>query len=192
MYLGIDCSGVSANLFLLAPDNREFSLQSNTPRQADVIFPLLEELLSEAEITTRDLTAIGAITGPGSFTGIRVGLALAQGLADGLGIPAYGMDAFTGMRGDDRDAIIVLESKRMELYVQYNGKIEMLPPEEIKKLSGAMLHNLGDQSFLPPSPMISMAKLAAAYAKQQHELKTPGQILSPYYVREADAKPSAA
>jgi len=200
MFLGIDCSGVIAELALIAPDGKEIILREDTPRQADVIFPMLEKILAGANITTADLTAIGAITGPGSFTGIRVGLALAQGLADGLGIPAYGLDAFTATRGERREArdeIIVLESKRAELYVCHNHEASMLTLDEIHQLAGTdkrVFHNLAEDVLISPlaSRISSLASAAAHHAQKLLIQNTPGEILAPYYVREADAKPNAA
>jgi tRNA threonylcarbamoyladenosine biosynthesis protein TsaB len=197
-YLGIDCSGINASLTLLMSDGRECIVQSDTPRQADVIFPLLEKLFADAAITTKDLTAIGAVTGPGSFTGIRVGLSLAQGLANGLNIPTYGINAFDALKWEVPECngdILVLESKRPELYVHYNNKIEMLSaPEILNKLNGTqkIIHNLGTNSSLPPLPTPILSTAAAHHAKQYFESKVKTEILSPYYLREADAKPNAA
>ena len=61
--------------------------------QAERLFPLLEDLLSEAGLTWRDLHVIGVGIGPGNFTGIRIAVAAARGLALSLGIPAIGISA---------------------------------------------------------------------------------------------------
>jgi len=195
MFLGIDCSGVMAEMVLVAADGREFFVREDTPRQADVIFPMLEKILAEAKITMREISAIGAITGPGSFTGIRVGLAFAQGIADGLGIPAHGLSAFDALRretGDGREGIIVLESKRAELYMQHDGGTAMMIAEQILQLAGKdkkIIHNLGENSPFPPLPSPFLSAAAARHAKNLFNQNTPGEILAPYYLREADAKP---
>lgn len=199
-FLGIDCSGVVAEMALIAPGGREFTLREDTPRQADVIFPMLDSLLSDAGVSLQHITAIGAVTGPGSFTGIRVALSMAQGLADGLGIPAYGLDGFAALALQDASGktqeskIFVLESKRDELYVKYQNDVQMLRPEMILNLTNSqktIVHNLGENScFLPLVSCLSLA--AARHARQCHAKKMPGKILAPYYVRDADAKPSAA
>lgn len=59
------------------------------------LLKFLVELLDEGGHTLHDLTAIGVMTGPGSFTGLRIGLAVCNTLADGLQIP------IVGARGDD-------------------------------------------------------------------------------------------
>jgi tRNA threonylcarbamoyladenosine biosynthesis protein TsaB len=59
---------------------------------------LIDDLFKEAsDLKCRDLQAIAAGHGPGAFTGLRVGLALAQGLATGLGIPAIGVSSMQAM-----------------------------------------------------------------------------------------------
>lgn len=189
MYLGIDCSGVIAELAMVALDGRKWVLREDTPRQADVIFPLLEKLLRESGTQKESITAIGAITGPGSFTGIRVGLALAQGLADGWRIPAYGLDAFTAL-GTNENTLVILESKRAELYVKYgHDEPQMLSPTHIKTKNAKIIHNISSSGFGPPTE-ISMAMAAAQFAQKCFDEELNAQTLVPYYVREADAKPS--
>jgi len=61
--------------------------------QAERLFPLIEELLAEAGLTWAGLDAIGVGVGPGNFTGIRISVAAARGLALSLGIPAVGVSA---------------------------------------------------------------------------------------------------
>ena len=61
--------------------------------QAERLMPMLEEMLTEADHAWRDLDTIGVCTGPGNFTGCRIGVAAARGLAFGLGVPAIGVPA---------------------------------------------------------------------------------------------------
>lgn len=64
-----------------------------TRGQAERLFPLLEELLAEAGLGWFDLDAIGVGIGPGNFTGVRISVAAARGLALSLGVPAIGVSA---------------------------------------------------------------------------------------------------
>ena len=61
---------------------------------AERLMPMIDRLLDEAGVGYADLTRIAVCTGPGSFTGLRVGIAAARGLALGLGIPTVGVDRF--------------------------------------------------------------------------------------------------
>lgn len=58
---------------------------------AERLIPMIDEVFSEAGLALKDMTRIGVTTGPGSFTGIRVGVAAARGFALSLGIPAVGV-----------------------------------------------------------------------------------------------------
>lgn len=62
--------------------------------QAESLFPTLEELMGEADTVWQDLDAIGVGVGPGNFTGIRISVSAARGLALSLGIPAVGISTF--------------------------------------------------------------------------------------------------
>jgi tRNA threonylcarbamoyl adenosine modification protein YeaZ len=57
----------------------------------ETLLPALDRLLRETGVSRADLTAVVVGTGPGTFTGLRVGLATAKGLAHGLGIPIIGV-----------------------------------------------------------------------------------------------------
>ena len=59
--------------------------------QAERLMPMLEELLAEAGIAWRIFAPLAVGTGPGNFTGVRISVAAARGLALGLGIPAIGV-----------------------------------------------------------------------------------------------------
>src|SRR3954465_7408992 len=57
------------------------------------LMPAVDQALDRVGLRPGDLTAVAAARGPGSFTGLRVGLAVAQGMAVALEIPAYGIGA---------------------------------------------------------------------------------------------------
>jgi tRNA threonylcarbamoyl adenosine modification protein YeaZ len=71
-------------------------------RHGETLLPALDRLLGELHIRRSDLSAIVVGTGPGTFTGLRVGLATAKGLAHGLGIPLVGVSTAAALlAGDD-------------------------------------------------------------------------------------------
>ncbi len=103
--------------------------QQRVGRHSENIMSLIDNALSEAGIRPRDLGAIGVGTGPGSFTGLRIGMATAKGLAFGLGIPLSGVSSLAVLATDvctragksidlDRSIIVpVLDARKQELFV---------------------------------------------------------------------------
>jgi tRNA threonylcarbamoyl adenosine modification protein YeaZ len=80
--------------------------------QAERLLPMLGAMLAEAGATWRDLAALGVCTGPGNFTGLRVGVAAARGLALGLGIPAVGVSVFETLAARPGPVLVTLADRR--------------------------------------------------------------------------------
>ncbi len=76
-----------------------------------------ESFLTEYGATWRDITAIGVVIGPGSFTGIRMGIAYAKGIAMGLNIPVVGISAFDLYLAATPDAFVAIDSGRGDFFV---------------------------------------------------------------------------
>jgi tRNA threonylcarbamoyladenosine biosynthesis protein TsaB len=95
------------------------ALAGPTPR-SDLIMGAVDLLLRAAGLDSRDLGVVGATRGPGSFTGIRVALATAQGLAMGLGIPAHGVPSLLVLahRSADPRCLAVQPARRGFVYAQ--------------------------------------------------------------------------
>lgn len=81
--------------------------------------PLVRELMAEAGVGFPDLTRVGVTIGPGSFTGLRVGLAFAKGLSAALGIPAVGVGSLEALAQPYKGRVFaVLDAKRGQVYLQ--------------------------------------------------------------------------
>lgn len=76
-----------------------------------------EKFLHESNVTWNDISAIGVVTGPGSFTGIRLGIAYAKGIAMGLKIPVVGISAFDLYLAQNPDAFVAIDSGRGDFFV---------------------------------------------------------------------------
>ena len=68
-------------------------------RKAQVVLPIIDELLKKHSLTPQSLTEVEVNEGPGSFTGVRVGVSIANALAFGLGIPVNGKNIENGQGG---------------------------------------------------------------------------------------------
>lgn len=80
-----------------------------------------EKFLSENNTKWSDLTAIGVVVGPGSFTGIRLGIAYAKGLGMGLNIPVIPITAFELYLFSTPDAFVAIDSGKGDFFVAANG-----------------------------------------------------------------------
>ncbi len=79
---------------------------------AERLFPLIGECLDAATLTYQDITAIAVCTGPGNFTGARIGVAAARGLALSLSAPSIGVDRFDAAAdGTQGEVCIRLEAR---------------------------------------------------------------------------------
>ena len=74
----------------------EFTAQNRNTHSASLM-PMVEAALTAAGTEIGELDAIAAVTGPGSFTGVRIGVATAKGLAHGAGIPCIPVDALEAL-----------------------------------------------------------------------------------------------
>lgn len=87
------------------------------------LMPLILEVMKKAGVEFQDLTRIAATRGPGSFTGLRIGLAAARGIGLAADRPVIGIDRFAIYREQiktpGKDLLIVIESKRAELYCRF-------------------------------------------------------------------------
>lgn len=96
--LGIETSGVRASVALLLPDGRSVQHTTDTPeRHAEALLALVERCLADLGVLASELDRVAVGLGPGSFTGLRVGVALAQGLGLGLARPVVGVPSLEAM-----------------------------------------------------------------------------------------------
>ena len=112
MILVINTSGNGIDLVL--GNNIE---HIDAEKQAITLPDAVEKFLIKNETTWTELTAIGIIVGPGSFTGIRLGIAYAKGLAIGLNIPVIPINAFELYLAETPDAFVAIESGRGDFFV---------------------------------------------------------------------------
>ena len=92
-------------------------------RASQELLSLVQRILEEADLTISQLDAIGVLTGPGSFTGVRIGIAVAQGLSASNSIPVVGLSTMAlyaksgcSMLGDGH-FLVSLMAKSPDVYV---------------------------------------------------------------------------
>ena len=165
--------------------------------QAERLMPMLDDLLAGAGLGWRDLAALAVGTGPGNFTGIRISVAAARGLALGLGVPAIGVTRLEALaHGLPRPLLVAEDARRGALYVQgfgcEPGEARLMSVDEAATLPPASLTGSGaallQQPPLAPLPLTeAIAHIAAARLKAAAGATLPRP--APFYLRSADAAP---
>ncbi|HHX90103.1 MAG TPA: tRNA (adenosine(37)-N6)-threonylcarbamoyltransferase complex dimerization subunit type 1 TsaB [Paracoccus sp.] len=152
--------------------------------QGERLMPLLEQVLAGGGLAWHDLAALGVGVGPGNFTGIRISVAAARGLALGLGIPAVGVPRFAAMALDGPALPVLVPAPRGQGWLQRPGAAPVLC--DIASLEGPVIADPADYPAATP-PVWPLAEAIARIAGACHTTPQPRPV--PLYLREADAAP---
>ena len=166
--------------------------------RASTLLEDIDALLRQAGAHAGDLEALAVGTGPGSFTGTRIGLAVARGLGLALDVPAAGVSTLDALAAGAPGAMPVIDAKRREIFVP--GPRVLAPAElapapgtvcigdgalryrELLEAAGAAIPPDDDERHLPRARF--HAELARDFA--------PAELLEPIYGRLPDARQVAA
>jgi tRNA threonylcarbamoyladenosine biosynthesis protein TsaB len=163
--------------------------------------PMAERVMAEAGIAFADLERIGVTLGPGSFTGLRVGLAFAKGLVSALAIPAVGVGTLEALAADTHGpAMALVDARRGQVYAQAFrdggplGAPQIVPVEqaqaEARELNPATLIGSGGPLVASAAPNARLLAGEGADARTVARLaaaRSP-ERLEPLYLRAPDAK----
>jgi len=213
--LGIDTSSSSLSVAVMDDDllKGEFTLNHKLTH-SEQMMPLLDSLLSHLELKMSDIDLIGVSVGPGSFTGIRIGVAAANAMAMALDIPVVGISSLEAMAytaGETAYTIVsTFDAQRDRFYFNAyrfeNSELKALETEDvlekedlIKKLeSYDKVLLLGDAVFINEElPLnVKKAKRAVRYVRASSvcELAHRDYLLGktgfavPVYLRKSQAE----
>lgn len=187
--LAFDTSAAQCAAALLCGDRVWLKIEAMDKGQAERLLPLLADLLAEAGVAWRDLAAIAVGTGPGNFTGVRISVAAARGLALGLGIPAIGVTRLEALaHGLPRPLTVIEDARRGEVYVQSftdagTGPARIAKPDDLGAVE-VMQTGSGCAGVAAAMPLVqAMAQIAAG------RLGSVQPRPAPFYLRGADAAP---
>ena len=128
--LAIDTCGSSGTVALTDLENGTMTVTCISQAElggraaAAQLMPAIDRMLREAALDLRALRTILVVNGPGSFTGIRVGLSTAKGLAHATGVPIVSISrlAVLASLGDmQQDSLALLDAGRNEFYARRAG-----------------------------------------------------------------------
>lgn len=171
---------------------------AETRDQGNLLIGHAQKALAAAGWSFSDLDILAVATGPGSFTGIRIGIAAMRGIALAADKPLFGISSFDLFAVPADNNIIALESFRDELYFRAgnNAPVNLTPEDFVATLDTSAAYILsGDaaerlQPMLPksrPHPVaINAQRLAEIAIAQMKESGAPADSPVPFYLREAD------
>lgn len=189
-------------------------LETMARGHAETLMPMASAVMAEAGARFGALDAVGVTVGPGAFTGVRIGLAAARGLALAAGVPAVGVTTFEALAAAvppgeraGRTIVVAIDTKRADVYLQLfdealrpiSEPAALAPAAVAARLPGGPLLTVGDGLYLlaealagrdgrasaaPPYPD---AGWVATLAARRLHAGGPIDPPVPLYLRPADA-----
>jgi tRNA threonylcarbamoyladenosine biosynthesis protein TsaB len=157
----------------------------------------LDELLLDAGVDRADLDRIAVGTGPGSYTGLRMGLITARLLSLTLELPVAGVSTLDALAQGAPDALPVLDARRREVFARVDGLPVVCAPSELEVAPGTLLvgdgavryreHFEGRDATIPPDDDPRHVPWARYHAALAEDFGPP-DLAEPIYLRVPDAE----
>ncbi len=206
LVLGFDTSGAYCTVALLSGDMVIAARHTDMAKgQAEALMPIIEAVLSEAAVSLSDLSALGVGIGPGNFTGVRIAVSAARGLALALSLPAVGVSVLEALAlGADGPVLCSVDARRDMVYAQvFNGSsgpsdpvlcdfdaVALPDPDAKTSVIGhradELAKRIGGVACAPGYPLAEAIARIAAVRMNDCALPRP----APLYLRPADAAPA--
>lgn len=204
--LALDTSLNACSVALVEADQVRASVIRPMQRgHQEQLAPMVAEILGEAGVRASELDRIAVTLGPGSFTGLRVGLSYAKGFALGLGVPLLGFSTLAclaAMSDAKGAALAVIDARREQLYAQlFEGQRPVAAPFALSLGDLAALTALPEvdavigsgaellQARFPDARITTIESLdPVALARLAAVTDAESARPDPVYIREPDAK----
>ena len=159
------------------------------------VLEAFDELFRGSGVEPSELDALAVGVGPGSFTGVRMGLAVARGLGLSLDVPAAGVSTLDALAAGAPGAVALIDAKRREVFVEHDGEVAALPaaafeaPGRTCVGDGAIRYrNHLEQTGAEVPPDDSELHLPRArFHEQLARDFGPVELVEPIYIRAPDA-----
>ena len=128
--LAIDTALEACSVAILDTDRSDVGVHESVPMQrghAEALMPLIARVLDRAQLAFAALDRVAVTTGPGSFTGLRVGIAAARGIALAAGKPAIGLSTLAAFAApfiaadDTLPVVVAIDARHDHVYLQVFG-----------------------------------------------------------------------
>jgi tRNA threonylcarbamoyladenosine biosynthesis protein TsaB len=155
----------------------------------------VDALLRDAGVEPADIDALAVGIGPGSFTGVRMGLAAARGIAFALGVPVAGVSTLDALAAGAPEAVAVIDAKRREVFVRQGDEIVALPAAAFEAAGricvgdGAVRyreHLERSGAIVPPDDSELHVPRARFHALLARDFGS-AELVEPVYIRAPDA-----
>jgi tRNA threonylcarbamoyladenosine biosynthesis protein TsaB len=190
--LSLDTATPAASVALL----REGEVLGERLSRASTVLADADLLLRQAGLSVSYLEGVVVGTGPGSFTGLRIGLAAARGLSLALGIPVAGVSTLEALVAAAPGAVPVLDARRGEVFTLVGREPRALPPEQLELVQGSVCVGDGAVRYratleaagaeIPPDSSHLHTPQARFHALLARHFG-PAEFVQPLYVRAPDA-----
>lgn len=176
---------------------------------AEALAPMIEQVMQDAGFDFCSIDRIVVTTGPGTFTGVRIGLAMARGLGLARGIPVIGIDTLRAIAANDCDKdflLVACDARNDEVYAALfdAGRNIIRPPGVMTREAAASIApdrcavaGTAASGVIDAAPDRLLRSTSrplpdAAVFGRLGAHREPGPMPSPLYLRAPDAKPQAA
>lgn len=208
--LGFDTSTAATSACVLRADGEAFEAEPpvarlfEPPGHARELMPLVDRVMRAAGLGFEDLDALAVGVGPGGFTGLRIGIATAHGIAHARGIPLHPVSSLAALAaGIDSDAPLpLIDAKRGEVYGAVAGEPFVASPEEAAARAPAGALAAGDGSIrfrealevagirvVPGDSRMHVVRSLYICTLAATMRPAPPEAVVPCYLRAPDAKP---
>jgi len=189
--LGIDTAAPRLQLAVLRGDGAtDLSIDDIATGHAEILFDRLAALLARNGLSHADVERIAVTAGPGSFTGLRIGLSAARGLGLARRLPVLGIPSLFALSlGVEAGPVtVLLDARRGEAYFQSFSAPGVAETEPQLLPIEAARSRVRPGAHLIESPFVDLATMVRFAATADPETYPPHAA----YIRDADAKPQDA
>ncbi len=206
------CSAAVVRIDAGGPETLASHHEARTKGHAEVLVPMIAEVMASAALSFSDLDRIAVTTGPGTFTGVRIGVATARGMAVASGLPVIGITTLEAVAAGaveagtsrGRPIAVVFDARRDQVYVQCfspdleplsdplalgyddaRAAIECHDPVVVGSGAGLIRTGGGELSSAAGREVLPTARIVAGRAALRTISSEP---VVPLYLRPPDAK----